>query len=120
MNLFDGAKSTAFKVVNAILLLWLIGSLILGLSGIASLLFFPSEKKEMTLERYTAQHCYLYEENVKPTPELCKEDWLLQKDYLEEPDFWDVDSKETIVDSVISLVIVGAAMLIINWPRKKK
>jgi len=119
MNLFKDDKPKTLKIINEILLLWIIGSLIFAINGFVEVLFFNEEKSEITLVQYTREYCHFHEEN--PTLENCREHWLEEKDELEkEEDWWHVNPLLSAITSSISFVIVTIALVVINLKRKTK
>ena len=121
MFLFSEEKTIAHKVANVILLLWMLGALIFMITSIVDHLYFTHEvDREVTLPEYTRYYCYDHVE--KPTIEACKEFWELEKDSIEDRWYSGGYNYElfTAISAAINFVIVTAALVIINIPKKKK
>ena len=119
MFLFSEEKSKILKIVNAILLLWLIGSLIFVINSLVQTIFFKTKNNEITLSEYTRNYCYIHEEN--PTIQLCEKHWVDEKEELEkENDYFYYNPIEETIYSGVSFIVVAGTIIIINFPKKRK
>jgi len=115
MILFSEEKPMVFKIVNGILLLWLIGSLVVGLSTVVNLTILKEPQREITLEIYTREYCFV-EGTEKPSTEQCKEDWEADKEMLEDDNTQ--FEKQALASSIISFVVVGLTLTLLNVSKK--
>lgn len=110
MKLFDKNKGSVHKIVNGVLLIWVLASLIFVCSGIVNN-FILSEKGQ-TYAEYKIDNCTTYD-SVKE-----KEIALSEKDCKEKFEKESYNEKlyeyQSIATSIISLVFSLGTLLIIN------
>ena len=124
MKLFSEEKSRSHKVVNAVLLFWILGALTFTITSFVEFKFFEDRNRmphrEITLAEYTRRYCFIFVE--EPTLEACEEYWLAEKEDLEYNYNWhwyDPDPLLPTITSGISLVVASVAIVGINFPKIK-
>jgi len=117
MNLFSKDKELIFKITNAILLLWLIGSLIFVCSSVIELVV---KEPTYTYVEYKNNSCDFYTEDESLTTadieENCNNDYNIYKDSLDDNDYYKWISLYTAIANVL---IVGGVIFFINKKEAK-
>lgn len=113
MNLFDKNKGSVHKIVNGVLLIWVLTSLILVCSGVVN--NFVLNEKGATYEEYKIDNCTTYnsveEKEVSLSDKTCREKFE-KENYNEK-----LYEYQSLAASIISLVFSLGTLVIIN--RKK-
>ena len=108
MNLFSKEKGIIFSILNAILILWIIGAVAFCVSNCTKVMI---ENYKYTYEEYELFYCdFEYE-----TEEECKGYYLLEQMDLKNAK---IESKRNIIVSLSNVVIVSFVLLILNKEKK--
>lgn len=116
MVLFSKDKEIIFKIVNAVLLIWLIAAIVFVASNVIELTV-KEPVREYTYEEYETSNCYVKDE--KATEEENKAACLTQyNNYKFETKNADYYKLRSLYISIANVVIVGGVLFFIN--KKKK
>lgn len=109
MNLFTKEKEMVLKLVNGILVIWLIAATVISFSNLIYVVI-PEEKP--IYEKYAQKHCYSKEDDE----DSCKQDFLFTVEYYEDNIR---NNKQYLAVAVFNILVVGTSLFILN-PKKKK
>jgi hypothetical protein len=117
MNLFNDKKNIYQKIVNIILLIWVIGALVAFYAATIDLIF-PSEPV-MTYKEYKATRCIVYnEQSSEPKTEIypvdCQSQYDGYKTDLKRNNYY---KRNNMLISLGNVIIVGTTLWLLN---KKK
>ena len=116
MSLFSKEKEIIFKIVNAVLLIWLIGAIVFVASSVIELAI-KEPVRTYTYEQYKATNCIYKDEEA--TEEVNETNCLAQyDDYTFSNENADYYKWRTLYVSIANVVIVSGFLFFIN--RKKK
>ncbi len=115
MSLFNKEKEIIFKITNAILLIWLIASIVFVATSIIEL-SLREPYREYTFEEYKASNCIYKDDSLSEEENnaLCLTHY---NDYKFNNDNSDYYKWRTLYISIANVVIVGGFLYFIN--RKK-
>lgn len=115
LSLFSKEKEIIFKITNAILLIWLIASIVFVASSIIEL-SVKEPVREYTFEEYKVSNCIYKDDNVsdEENETICLTQYNDYKFNSENKDYY---KWRTLYVSLANVIIVGGFLIFIN--RKK-
>ncbi len=115
MNLFSKEKEIIFKITNAVLLIWLIASIVFVATSIIELVL-KEPIREYTFEEYKSTNCIYKDSDLsdEESAALCLTNYNDYKFNSENNDYY---KWRTLYISIANVIIVGGFLYFIN--RKK-
>lgn len=110
MNLFSKEKGIILSLLNAVLIIWILGAIISTIYNLTPLLV---RDHVYTYEEYEIMNCDLDYE----TEEECKESYIY---YELDTKYLDPEYKRSIIISVSNIILVSTTLVILNKNKKKK
>lgn len=114
MKLFNKDKELIFKIVNGVLLLWLVGALAFAANNIINILL-PEPSNKKNYEEYKTLYC-----PKEDTEEFCKARFKEEESAKENQQYY---NKTSLLASLANVIIVSGAMFFLNMnsqPTKKE
>lgn len=118
MTLFSKEKEIIFKIVNAILLIWLIGAIVFVASSVIELAI-KEPVREYTYKEYAATNC-IYKDSTYTDEEydnMCLNQYNDYEFSSKNSDFYQL---KTLYISIANVIIVGGFLYFINRSKKAK
>ena len=109
MNLFSKDKELILRILNAVLIIWIVGGLAFFSSSIVN--HFIKEPK-INYEEYKAKNCYYFDEKMD-----CESQYNYYLASMGDVDYY---NKRSMITSGIIIVLVMGVIAIININRKEK
>lgn len=120
MKLFNGEKDLIHRILNLILIVWLVGAIFFSYSNLVNIIV---KDKELTYAEYKINNCgdysiYAEDTDVTISDEIdyCKSQYAQYKFDLKNTDY---NNKKSLAYAVGNVVIVGAFLFFLNKPNKK-
>lgn len=117
MNLFSQEKETIFKITNAVLLIWLVASIIILFSSIIDI---TVKDPVMNYEQYKLNNCsVIFYDDVKEDDSMknCESQY---ENYKYENDRVDTYKLKSIYNSLANIIVVAGVMVFLNKKKKNK
>lgn len=119
MILFSSEKEIVFKIVNAVLLIWLVAAIAIAVSSTIQLLV-PDPARDYSYEEYKDVYCTYYKDDKTLTDEeitsRCRSDYNSFVRENKNSDYWKQISLYT---SIANVLIVGGVLYFINRKKQK-
>lgn len=117
MNLFSEEKETVFKIINAILLIWLVSSIIILFSNITNIIV---KDPVMNYEQYKASYCIIIPYDDVKEEDLTKTCESQYESYKYENEKTDTSKLRNIYNSLANIMVVAGVMIFLNKNKKSK
>lgn len=108
MNLFSKEKGIILSLLNAVLIIWLLGAIISTISNITPLVI---RDHVYNYEEYKIMYCDLEYESE----ELCKNNYIA---YELDSKYTDPEYKRSVIISITNVLLVSTALVILNKSKK--
>lgn len=109
MNLFSKEKGIIFSALNAILIIWIIATMVMTISNITTFLI---KDYEYTYEEYKISYCDL----KLDIEETCKNDYI---NYQLDRKSYDINNKRELIISIANVILVSVVLIVLNQSKKK-
>lgn len=110
MNLFSKEKGIVLSLLNAVLVIWLLGAVIFTISNLTSLII---KEPVYTYEEYKIMNCDFEFDTV----EDCENNYEM---YKLDSKYFDIQTKRSFIVSVANIVLVFTTLILLNKNKRIK